>query len=177
MNQAQKEATVVNLQAHFEQSAGSYLASVAGVTCEDLTKLRRSLRPLSAKVEVVKNTLAERATKGTQAEGLQEFFIGSTAIIWADGDPIQPAKVLKKFADDNDKFVLKAAYVDGQVVGAEGVETLASMPSKDELYSMLLALINEPATQLLRMMNAPASSLVRVIAAWRDKMEGEGGAQ
>jgi large subunit ribosomal protein L10 len=139
--------------------------------------LRRSLRPLSAKVEVVKNTLAERATKGTQAEGLQEFFIGSTAIIWADGDPIQPAKVLKKFADDNDKFVLKAAYVDGQVVGAEGVETLASMPSKDELYSMLLALINEPATQLLRMMNAPASSLVRVIAAWRDKMEGEGGAQ
>ena len=93
-----------------------------------------------------------------------------TAIVWAKTDPVAPAKVLKDFGKDRENFSVKGGVVDGSVVSASDVKQLADLPSKEQLLSKLLALINAPATQLLRTINAPAQQFVSLLNAWKDKL-------
>jgi large subunit ribosomal protein L10 len=126
---------------------------------------------VGATFRVIKNTLAKRAVEGTPAEGLVDVFVGPVAAVWTGEDPVSPAKMLKGFAKQSDGFELKAGVVEGSVVDVNGLEELASLPTKEELISKLLALINAPATQLLRTINEPASSLARVLGAWQKKLD------
>jgi large subunit ribosomal protein L10 len=167
----QKQETVSKLNERFAAAPAAILVDYQGTSCEDLTSLRRDLRPSGAVFSVVKNTLAKRAVEGTPAEGLREIFQGPIAVVWTGEDPVSPAKILKGFAKTSPGFKLKAGVVEGEVVDSSGIEELASLPTKEELISKLLALINAPATQLLRTINEPACSLARVLAAWKDKLE------
>jgi large subunit ribosomal protein L10 len=121
---------------------------------------------------VVKNTLARRAVEETPAKKMQELFQGPSTVIWADADPVTPAKILAEFAKDNEKFVIKGAFVDGDLIKADGVEALSKLPSKEELIAKLLSLINAPAIKLLQTISAPGTNLVRVLDAQRAKLEG-----
>ena len=173
MNAAEKQQSVTQLQGYFAQAATAFVVDSAAIDCGKLTALRRKLTPTGARLQVVKNTLARRAVEETPAKKLQELFQGPSTVIWSESDPVTPAKILADFARENEKFVIKGAFVDGELMKADGVEALSKLPSKEELIAKLPSLINAPATRLLQTINEPATSLVRVLEAQRAKLEGE----
>jgi len=125
--------------------------------------LRKLLRSSGAKYAVVKNTLAERAAKGTKAEEALKGLSGVTSIAYTEGDPVALAKALSKYAKDNPEFSFKTGVVEGRVISIKEIESLATMPSKEEIYSKLLFLMNAPAQRLVTAMNAVGRDLAVVI--------------
>jgi large subunit ribosomal protein L10 len=111
----------------------------------------------------VKNTLAERASKGTKVEEALKNLSGVTSIAYTQGDPVALAKALAKYAKDNPEFTFKAGVVEGRVISIKEIEALATMPSKEEIYSKLLYLLNAPAQRLATAMNAVGRNLAVVI--------------
>lgn len=173
---SEKEQTVTELAGLFGKAGAAYVLSYQGCTCEQLTAFRKDLRSTGASFAVVKNTLAKRAIKNCDKTGLDnetylKAFKGPVAVVWSDEDVVSPAKIISKHVKGVEKLSIKAGYVDGQVVGPNDVEALASLPSKEELIAKLLGLINAPATRLLQTMNAPATQLTRTIDAWRAELE------
>jgi large subunit ribosomal protein L10 len=126
-------------------------------------ELRKTLRSSGAKYAVVKNTLAERAAKGTKAEGVLKDLAGVTSIAYTTGDPVALAKALSKYAKDNPEFTFKAGVVEGRVISIDEIKALATMPSKEEIYAKLLFLINAPAQRLVTAMNAVGRNLAVVV--------------
>ncbi len=126
-------------------------------------ELRKVLRGAGAKYQVVKNTLAERAAKGTKVEDALKNLTGVTSIAYTTGDPVALAKALSKYAKDNPEFTFKAGVVEGRVISIKEIESLATMPSKEEIYSKLLFLMNAPAQRLVTAMNAVGRDLAVVI--------------
>lgn len=126
-------------------------------------ELRKTLRSTGAKYAVVKNTLAERAAKGTKAEGVLKDLSGVTSIAYTTGDPVALAKALSKYAKDNPEFTFKAGVVEGRVISIDEIKALATMPAKEEIYAKLLFLINAPAQRLVTAMNAVGRNLAVVV--------------
>lgn len=176
MDSAEKTSLTAEFAEAFKAAGASYLVSYQGTKCEDLTKLRRSLRPSGSKLRIVKNTLAKKALAGTGGEKLNDLLAGPVAVIWAGKDPVAPAKVLAEFTKNIETFQVKGGLIDGQVINATAVGELAKLPSKEELISKLLSLLNAPAIKLLQTINAPASQVVGVLGAYKRKLEEQGGA-
>ena len=126
-------------------------------------ELRKTLRSSGAKYRVVKNTLAERAAKGTPAEEALKDLSGVTSIAYTEGDPVALAKAISKYAKDNPEFTFKAGVVEGRVISIKEIQALATMPSKEEIYSKLLFLMNAPAQRLVTVMNAVGKDMAVVI--------------
>lgn len=126
-------------------------------------ELRKTLRSSGAKYTVVKNTLAERAAKGTKAEGVLKDLSGVTSIAYTTGDPVALAKALSKYAKDNPEFTFKAGVVEGRVISIDEIKALATMPAKEEIYAKLLFLINAPAQRLVTAMTAVGRNLAVVV--------------
>ena len=132
-------------------------------------ELRKTLRSSGAKYRVVKNTLAERAAKGTKVAEVLKNLTGVTSIAYTEGDPVALAKVLSKYAKDNPEFTFKAGVVEGRVITIKEIDALATMPSKEELYSKLLFLLNAPAQRLAMVVNATGRDLAVVIGQGVEK--------
>lgn len=143
-----------------------------GLTVEQVTGLRSELRKADVKFEVVKNTLARQAIKGSTKENLGEMFRGNSAIAYHDDDPTAPAKILTEFAKDNDKLVLKGAWLDGKLLDPSGVEQLSKLPGKDELRGKLLSVIAGVPTKFVRTLIAGPTQFVRVLQARAQQLEG-----
>src|SRR6202167_1686565 len=126
-------------------------------------ELRKMLRSSGAKYAVVKNTLAERAAKGTKVEEVLKNLSGVTSIAYTQGDPVALAKAVSKYAKDNPEFTFKAGVVEGRVISIKEIQALATMPSKEEIHSKLLFLINAPAQRLVTVMNAVGRNLAVVV--------------
>jgi large subunit ribosomal protein L10 len=139
-------------------------------------ELRKTLRGSGAKYLVVKNTLAELAAKGTKVEAALTNLSGVTSIAYTEGDPVALAKALSKYAKDNPEFTFKAGVVEGRVVSLREIQALATLPSKEELYSKLLFLINAPAQRLATVINAAGKDLAVVIAQGVEKNKFKGDA-
>lgn len=170
MNLQEKEIAVGGLHESFANAGLSILINFDRCTCDELTKMRRELSKSGSKLAVVRNTLAKRALKGTDAEGISDYFKGQTAVIWGAEDPVHPAKVVCDFVKTKEEVKIKAGSLNGKVLSADEVKELASMPSREQLLSKLLALINAPATRLLQTINAPATELVRLLDAWKEEV-------
>jgi large subunit ribosomal protein L10 len=132
-------------------------------------ELRKLLRSSGAKYTVVKNTLAELAAKGTKVEAALQGLSGVTSIAYTEGDPVALAKALSKYAKDNPEFTFKAGIVEGRVVSIKEIQALATMPSKEEIYSKLLFLMSSPAQRLVTAMNAVGRDLAVVIGQGVEK--------
>jgi large subunit ribosomal protein L10 len=126
-------------------------------------ELRKAVRAAGGKYRVVKNTIAERAAKGTKIEGALKDLAGVNSIAYTAGDPVALAKALAKYVKDHPDFSFKLGVVDGRAVSAKEVEALATLPSKEELYSKLLFLLNSPAQRLATAVNAVGRNLAVVI--------------
>jgi len=146
------------------------VVSFAGLTVNKDQEFRNALRTAGANYQVVKNTLARRAVKDTQFEQAAESFKGVTAIAWTDGDPVVLSKAMSKFMKDNaDKYTFKTGVVDGKLIDVKQLTTIASLPSKEELISKLLFVLNAQAQRIVTVINAVPRDLAVVIKQIGDK--------
>lgn len=161
---AQKQGYVAELREKLEASQGGVVFNYGGITVEEDTKLRRELREAGVEYEVVKNTLMRIAIKDTSLEGMTDRLVGTTALaISGEDDPIAAARILHKFSEDSKgRFEIKTGYMDGEVLDKDGIKTLATLPSREGLLSMLLSALN-----------GNLGGLARAIDAVRAKKEGE----
>lgn len=148
VTRAKKISQVETLAVELKDVSNGFIAEYGKLTVAQDDELRKSIRGAGAKYRVVKNTLVERATVGTAFEEVAKALKGRTSIAYTQGDIVALAKALTKYAKDHPELSFKAGVVEGKVVDVKQIQVLASLPSKDELYSKLLFLLNAPATRL-----------------------------
>jgi large subunit ribosomal protein L10 len=163
VTRAKKTEQVEKLSKDLQGVSNVVVATYSKLTVSQDYELRKALRGAGAKYQVVKNTLAERAAKGTKVEGALKNLAGVTSIAYTTGDPVAMAKALAKYAKDTPEFTFKVGVVEGRVINIKEIEALATMPSKEELMSKLLFLINAPAQRLATVMNAVPRNLAVVV--------------
>jgi large subunit ribosomal protein L10 len=163
VTKAKKTEQVEKLSKDLKNVSNVVVATYTKMTVPQDYELRKVLRAAGAKYQVVKNTLAEKAAKGTKVEAALTGLSGVTSIAYTTGDPVAMAKALTKYAKDTPEFTFKIGVVEGKVINLKEIEALASMPSKEELYSKLLFLINAPAQRLVTVMNAVGRNLAVVV--------------
>jgi large subunit ribosomal protein L10 len=175
MNRTEKQTFIEGLHADFDKSPHAILVDFRGLSVPAVTEFRRRMRQSGSTYRVVKNSLARRAAKGTAYEKLEGKFEGTTGVAYTGSDPVALAKVLVDFAKDNPNLVVKGGLVSGtQLLDAEGVKALSTMPSLPEIQAKLLGLLQTPAIQVLQVLNAPAVQLLLVLKAYVEKLEKEG---
>lgn len=163
VSKAKKMEQAEKLGKELSNVSNVVVATYSKLTVAQDYELRKALRGAGAKYQVVKNTLAERAAKGTKVEGALKDLVGVTSIAYTTGDPVAMAKALTKYAKDTPEFTFKVGVVEGKVISIKEIEALATMPSKEELMSKLLFLINAPAQRLATVMNTVGRNLAVVI--------------
>jgi len=169
MPTAKKESTIEDLRERIAKSPNLFFTDYVGLTVEEITKLRAELRKDGTTYTVVKNTLFKRAAGDELAAKVEEFLAGPTAIVFGGADPVAPAKALKQFSDATKPVRVKAAYIDGRIVDAKQVATLASLPSRLELLARLVGSLSSPMRGLVTVLSGNQSGLVRVLNAIREK--------
>ena len=158
------------LTASLAASKSAMVVSFKGVSVAKDQEFRNSIREAGANYEVVKNTLARIAVKGTDFEQASEHFKGVTAIAWTENDPVVLTKAISKFMKDNaDIYTFKTGVVDGSLVDLEKLTTIANLPSKEELISKLLFVLNAQAQRIVTVINAVPRDLAVVIKQIGDK--------
>ncbi len=175
VTRARKHEQVEKLGKDLQNVSTIIVTTYSKLTVAQDFELRKLLRSSGAKYTVVKNTLAELAAKGTKVEGALKDLSGVTSIAYTEGDPVALAKALAKYAKDNPEFTFKTGVVEGRVISIKEIEALATMPSKEEIYSKLLFLISAPAQRLVTVMNAVGRDLAVVInqGVEKEKFGGE----
>ena len=161
---AQKQKDLEALTEQFKNAKSAMLVGFQKMTVAKDQELRNQLREAGVSYEVVKNTLARKAAQGTAIEAAQDQFKGVTAIALSQGDPVGLSKAISKFAKTNpDIFTFKAGVVEGKVVALNDVEAIASLPSKEELISKVMFLINCQAQRLVTVISAVPRNLAIVV--------------
>ena len=151
------------LKKQLEASRNLFVAGFNKLTVAQDYELRKAVKAAGGDYKVVKNTIAEIASRGTVHEKALQNLVGMTSVAWTGTDPVALAKALTKYAKDNPTFTFKAGVVEGRVVDVKSINALATMPSKEELYAKLLFLILAPAQRLVTVMNGVGRNLAVVI--------------
>ncbi|GLR25549.1 MULTISPECIES: 50S ribosomal protein L10 [Limnobacter] len=173
LNRQEKAAVIEELSEKLKDAQAIVVAEYRGLSVESVTKLRQEARSSGVYLRVLKNTLARRAVVGTPFEALSDKMVGPL-IYGISADPVAAAKVLVNFAKSNDKLVLTAGAMPGQVMDVNGVKALATMPSREELLAKLLGTMQAPIATFVRTLNEVPSKFVRGLAAVRDQKETQG---
>jgi large subunit ribosomal protein L10 len=168
VDRAEKREVVTALHDVFAKTGVVVVAHYAGLSVADMTKLRSEMRSAGGRVKVAKNRLVKLALEGTDAKGIAELLKGPTCLAYSE-DPVAAPKVAVKFAKGNEKFVILGGAMGPTVLDAKGVNSLASLPSLDELRGKLIGLIQAPASKIARVLNEPGGQLARVFAAYGKK--------
>ena len=158
-----KVEDVEKLSSELQRVSSVIVGGFAKLKVSQDFELRKAVRGAGAKYRVVKNTLAERAAKGTNVEDALKNLEGVNSIAYTQGDPVALAKALAKYAKDNPEYTFKAGVVEGRVISIKEIQALSMMPSKEEIYSKLLFLISAPAQRLVTVMNAVGRDLAVVV--------------
>ena len=161
---AQKQKDLEALTQQFQDAKAAMVVGFQGMTVAKDQELRNQLREAGVSYAVVKNTLARKAAEGTALEPASDQFKGVTAVALSQGDPVGLSKAISKFSKANpDVFTFKVGIVEGKVVALKDVEAIASLPSKEELISKLLFLINCQAQRLVTVISAVPRNLAVVV--------------
>ncbi|MDT5020111.1 MAG: large subunit ribosomal protein [Mycobacterium sp.] len=168
MAQADKATAVADIAEQFKSSTATVITDYRGLTVANLAELRRSLAG-SATYSVAKNTLIKRAASDAGVEGLDELFVGPTAIAFVSGEAVDAAKAIKKFARDHKALVIKGGYMDGRALTVAEVERIADLESREVLLAMLAGAMKANLSKAAGLFNAPASQVARLAAALQEK--------
>ncbi len=168
MGRAEKREVVSALHDVFAKTGVVVVAHYAGLSVADMTKLRSDMRDAGGRVKVAKNKLVKLALDGTDAKGISDLMTGPTCLAYSD-DPVSAPKVAVKFAKGNEKFVILGGAMGATVLDAQAVNSLAELPSLDELRGKLIGLIQAPASKIARTVNEPGAQLARIFAAYGAK--------
>ena len=170
LSREEKTAVVEEVSAQVAQAGAIVMAEYRGLAVEKITVLRRQARESGVYLRVLKNTLVRRAVQGTPYEKLSDQMVGPL-IYGIAPDPVAAAKLLAGFAKGNEQLVIKAGAMPDSVMDANGVQALATMPSRPELLAMLLGTMQAPIATFVRTLNEVPTKFVRGLAAVRDKSE------
>src|SRR5277367_5554534 len=174
---SEKQADLDTLKTELAKVSTVILTTFQGITVEQDTKLRRAVQAAGGQYQVVKNTLAELAGTGTPAEGVLKNLKGTHSIAFTQTDPVALAKALTKIAKDVPAFQFKSGVVEGRVISIAEIQQLANLPSKEELLSKIMFLLNAPAQRIAMALNAlPRNLAVTVDEAIKANKFGSGGA-
>jgi large subunit ribosomal protein L10 len=171
LNREEKAAIVAELNDSFNRAKFSAVADYCGLTVADLEKIRRNLREASSEIRIAKNTLLRRAVADTSCESLIDDFTGTTAIVTSYDDPVAPAKVLAKCAEDYKKFQLRSAVLEGEKITVDDMIALSKLPSKEVLLGQLLSVMNGVPTAFVRVLSAVPQNLLYGLQAIKDQKE------
>jgi large subunit ribosomal protein L10 len=172
MAKADKAAAVADIAEQFKEATAALVTEYRGLTVANLRELRRSLGD-SATYTVAKNTLAKRAAADAGIEGLDELFVGPTAIAFVKGEAVDAAKAIKKFARENKALVIKGGYMDGRPLSVSEIETIADLESREVLLAKLAGAMKAKTSQAAALFAAPASQVARLAAALQEKKAAE----
>tara|TARA_B100000953_G_scaffold10875_1_gene9682 strand:- start:144 stop:662 length:519 start_codon:yes stop_codon:yes gene_type:complete len=152
-----------------ESASAIYFTDYLGLDVDSITKLRSEFFHASVEFKVTKNTLLKLAAENMKIEGLDDYLVGSTAIAISFDEPTSPAKVLKSFMKEHDKPEVKAILFDGEVLEGSEYKKFASLPSKDELLTKLVIMLNSPMTNLVRTLSSPMGNFVNVLNSLKNE--------
>jgi len=164
MNKNEKSEIITEVKELLDNASAVYLTDYSGINVEDISELRNIFRKEGVSYKVYKNTLFKRALdESGKYEKLADHLMGMTGYVFTSDNPIAPAKIIKKYFDDKEKFNLKACYVEGEFFDGGQLKTLATLPSKNELIAGILGAINAPVSGIVGAINAVMRDLVSVI--------------
>ena len=153
---AKKAEAVKNVNEMLTNAETAIVVDYRGLTVAEVTDLRKQLRDAGIKMMVIKNKILERAVEGTDYEDLKSTFVGPTAVAFSDEDAIAPAKILKKFADDHEALEIKGGFIEKKVQTLDKINEYATLPSREDLLSMLARALQDPMRKIARAVKAVA---------------------
>ena len=168
MARADKATAVADIAEQFRASTATVITEYRGLSVANLAELRRSLAS-SATYSVAKNTLIKRAASEAGVEGLDELFVGPTAIAFVSGEAVDAAKAIKTFAKEHKALVIKGGYMDGHPLTVAEVERIADLESREVLLAKLAGAMKANLSKAVGLFNAPASQVARLAAALQEK--------
>ena len=170
MDRTQKEELVATLNKTFDETEMVVVTHYSGLTVAEISDLRDRIREAGAKFKVTKNRLTRLALKNTKFEGISNLFIGPTAIAYSN-DPVAAAKISVEFAKENNKLIVIGGALGSDILDADGVKALATLPSLDELRGKIVGLLQAPASKIAQVLQAPGGQVARVISAYSEQGE------
>ncbi len=173
MTKARKVEEVTVLSEKFGRAKAAFLVDFKGMNVEEVTKLRKNLRPLDSEMRVVRNTLAKQALKKypEMETAISGDFVGTNAIVFAYEDVSAPAKALSEFAKEVEQLQVKAGVMDGKALDEAKIKVLATLPGKEELRAQLLAVLQAPMSKFVGTLQAVPQGFARVLDAYKQKQE------
>lgn len=178
MDRTQKVDFVDTLTERMARTPLVILADYRGIPVPRITEFRARIRETGAEYQVIKNTLLRRAIAGTPKENMGRYLSGMTGVVLSGEDPIATAKSLRELTKDlqkEEKFVIKGGWFDGDALDAVTIQTVADLPSREELLGLLLRTIQEGPRQVLGVLQAPARDLLYLLKNYETKLEGAAG--
>ena len=171
----QKEQLLSRYEERMAQASHVFLMDYKGVTVTQDTLFRRRVREVGGAYEVVKNRLALRAIEGKSLQDLQDQFRGPTAVAYSQEDPVGLAKAITDFVKEVPALEIKGGLVEGQIIAPEDVQKIASLPSREELITKLVFLLQSPISGFVRVLGAIPRQFVIALDQIRQQKEGSGG--
>lgn len=162
MDRAQKAQVVEDLDKVFEQSGSIIVCHYGGMSVAEMSAFRGEVRGVGGSVRVAKNRLAKIAVKGKACEEISKYLTGQTVLVYAE-DPIAPAKVVEKFAKQNDKLKVVGGAMGADVLDPSGVTALSKMPSREEVLASIVGALIAPASNLAAAIGAPGTNLAGIV--------------
>jgi len=167
----QKKQIVAEVNEVAGNALSAVLADYRGLTVGEMTAMRVKARETGVYLRVVRNTLAKKAVSGTDYECLSEVLTGPTLVAFSQEDPGSAARLLKGFSKDYEALDIKALSIGGELLGADQVDRVATLPTRDEALAMLMSVMNAPIGKFVRTLNEVPGKLVRTLSAVKDAKE------
>jgi large subunit ribosomal protein L10 len=171
LNLEQKKAVVAEVAEVAKSAHSAVAAEYRGLTVSEMTELRRKARSDGVYLKVAKNTLVRRAVEGTDFECMAEQLTGPLLFAFSLEDPGAAARLIKEASKGNDRLITKLVAVGAQAYGAEELDRLATMPTRDQAIAMLMGVMKAPIEKFVRTLAEPHAKLVRTVAAVRDSKQ------
>jgi large subunit ribosomal protein L10 len=168
MAKTEKVTAVAEIADQFRNSSATVITQYSGLSVSQLSKLRVALGA-SAQYQVAKNTLVKRAASDAGVEGLEELFVGPTAIAFVQGEAVDAAKALRDFAKDNNALVIKGGYMDGRSLTVDEINRMADLESREVLLAKAAGAFKAKLSQAAALFQAPLSQVARLAAALEEK--------
>jgi large subunit ribosomal protein L10 len=171
VNREEKVAEVAELSDKFAKAKIAIVADYKGLTVPVLQELRHNLRRNDAEFRVAKNTLLIRAVEDTGFKGLQEHFVGTTAVTVSYGDPVTPAKIISDFCKDHPELKIRTGLLDGKLLSTDDITALSKLPSKEVLLSQMLSVMNAVPTGLVQVLSGVPRTFLYALQAIKEQKE------
>ena len=169
LSKAEKQKIIDDLATRFHSVPSVFIVEYQGLKVKEMDVLRRKLKQTSTELRIVKNTLLEKASVGTEMEKMKELFSGPTAVAICDGESSAAAKVFVDYGKDFPEIRIKGGIFEGEVVDVSRIEKIANLPSRQELISQFVSLLSAPMGNLVGVLEQARSNIVNVLEGLKEK--------